>query len=81
MRDTLQVQLTPAEYAEYQRAERERLCGEVIAEFARYRETEPEWYRWVRDGCPRLSAAEYAEVGKFGKPAPAQSAEQLQVGA
>lgn len=87
MRDAIRIQMTPGDYADHQRAERERICDELIEEFADAAERRREWYQWILNGCKPLTREEYANVGKFAKTARVddqlehQANEQLQVGA
>lgn len=60
------VSRTPREWIDHQQQERERILGQLLRELRHARETGAEWYRWIRDGQPQLSEAEYQAVGVRG---------------
>lgn len=51
---------------ELERRERDRRYRELMAELREARESKAEWYMWVLNGRPTLTASEYARVGKLG---------------
>lgn len=65
MRSAKQIGSTVSEWHELQRTERAQTLAALLAELERSHD-EP-WYRWILDGQPALSQAEYDEVGRFGK--------------
>ena len=68
MRSGAQITRTPREWIDYQAAERARLGRELAATLRHARETGAEWYRWIADGKPTLTEAEYeARGGKHAR--------------
>ena len=59
MRSAEQVRRTPREYADFRALERRRLLGEALELLRRARESGAPWYRWIVDGRPELTQAEY----------------------
>lgn len=48
--------------------ERARNLAELMAELREARETEAEWYMWIVNGRPILTAEEYARVSRLRSP-------------
>lgn len=67
MRSARQIGSTVEQWHELQRTERAQTLKALLAELSRARESGAEWYRWIANGRPALSAEEYALVGKLGK--------------
>lgn len=59
MRSAAQVRRTPREYVEHQRHEREQTLQALLAELRRARDSGAAWYRWIAEGRPLLTEAEY----------------------
>ena len=62
MRDSDQIRLTPEQYADAKRDERRRTLKDLLAGLLHARENRTEWYTWVTDGMPDLTAAEYDAI-------------------
>lgn len=66
MRSAKQIGSTVTQWHELQRTERAQTLKALLAQLERSHD-EP-WYRWIEDGCPPLSEAQYAaQGGKFAK--------------
>lgn len=66
MRSAKQIGSTVSEWHEAQRNERAQTLHSLLAELERSHDAA--WYRWIEDGCPPLTEAEYAaQGGKFAK--------------
>jgi len=57
MRSSAQISRSPAEWAERQRDERQRALRGLLVYLQAHRHEH--WYRWVTEGQPVLSQAEY----------------------
>lgn len=64
MRSAAQVSRTPREYVDHQRHEREQTLAALLAELRRACARGDEWYRWIAEGRPLLTEAEYAAVAR-----------------
>lgn len=67
MRSANRIGSTVSEWQELQRTERAATLKALLAQLREARESGAEWYRWIADGRPALTEAEYAAVGKFSK--------------
>jgi len=64
VRSAEQIGRTPGEYHDWQAAQRQKALREVLAMLRRARDEGAEWYRWIEDGRPPLTQAEYDALDK-----------------
>ena len=62
MRSARQIGSTVEEWHELQRTERAQTLAALLSELRRARETGAEWHRWITDGRPTLTEAQYAAL-------------------
>lgn len=67
MRSAERISRTPSEWADRQRAERQRNLREALGMLRRARERGEEWYLWVANGRRPYTQAEYDAL-QAGRP-------------
>lgn len=84
MRSAEQVRRTPREWIDHATEERRRTLAALLAELRAARSSGAEWYYWIEQGRPALTAAEYerrgglhARAGRQDDKAVARDAERL----
>ena len=63
MRSADRISRTPSEYADFKADERRRTLSRLLGSLRRTRDRREEWYVWVVEGQPILTAEQYEKVG------------------